>query len=249
MVDNWSESCGITGLELKAGDPVRLALLHRDYAQGKGPASDFGMVTPLVLGLYDGEGGVTADVATPETLARVEMFCNRMSVRVPRDNTLRPGMFGGSYKFWLISEEAFQYLPKLPCQNPEAGATVKARASLRYETLREAIKPYVASEVEDRPADGHAAYAMWLQAVGSDNEGFVDHHDMLSNHVQSKAAAEALLTSDRDSYIVRVAMQETRKKLVSSVNVGLQYEGHKAVSELARFTRRKAISAGFTVAE
>lgn len=248
-MDEWSESCGFTGLEIKNGAKARLMLLYNENAANRGPCAQFGVVTLPLPVIYDGQGGGVVDMSSAADVAAYELWCNQSGTDYRSDGHVFPSRIDSDYGVWFICEEAYQFLGELPCQDPERGETVGDRVKAYDKVMRELIKPFIASETSDQEADHTNAYGVWIDLRNNHEEcvqGWYDVEDNLDDEwYNGDARTEAVFQSENDRLAVSLALRETRRVLVPSVNAGLQYEGHKAVSELARFTRRKAIAAGF----
>lgn len=248
-MDDWSESCGFTGLEIKQGDKARLVLLYDENCTNRGPCAQYGVTSPVLPVIYDGQGGGVVNLESPEDEAMYSLWCAVSGSSYYDDGHVTRNRVDSDYGFWFISEEAYEFLGELPCQNPERGETVSERVKTYDKVMRESIKPYTASEVSDQEADHTNAYGVWMNLRNNHEEnvgGWYDIEDSLDDSwYEADARTEAAFQSECDRLALSLALRETRRVLVPSVNAGLQYEGHKAVGELARFTRRKAIAAGF----
>lgn len=247
-MDDWSESCGFTGLEIREGEKARVMLLDPDYCETNSPCGCYGIVSPPLAVIYDGKGGGYAPLSTPDELAAYQMFCNMTNARERDDGWVTNATVRSDHFIWFMTEDTFKFLPDLPCQDTTRGETLGQRLHAYDKLVREAITPYTASEVSDREANSSDADDEWETV--RENEEECPGLQMINRNTgdsfyEGDALTEALFQAEHDTRLVWHAMRETRRMFVPSTQVGLQYEGHKAVSELARFTRRKAIAAGF----
>jgi hypothetical protein len=242
MAEEWSESCGVTGLEIRPGDGVLMFLLDPNYATEDGPTKYYGFACGPLRGTYTGQGAVEVTMEDGTDKLRAEIMRRMAGVGMPRDFILGPHNL--SHGVWLVGQQTFEFLPDLPLQDPDEADSVRELADGRLKQIREAVLPFVGSEGAGRQPDPSAAYTAW-GGLGIDVPGACSFSYRMDEFAENEERAEALIRADWEVFVARRSMYECRRMLVPSMGIGLEEGGYKAVSELARYTRRKAIHAGF----
>ncbi len=243
----WSESCAITGLEIKEGAGAWLVATDWDYGEGEGPCALYGTVSPPLAGTYNGRGGLTvpSDTASEQ---RYQLWCSTLSSPAKPDRTVSLSTVAGDVTLFWVSGEIFRHLGELPC-HPDAGhPTVQAKAQARYTALWDLLVPHSASEVGGREEDPDEAYSLWIRSDHDEWFGRWKSRDELVSHLSSEDELRVLLEGERDSFMLFTALEETRRVYHPARGNGPVTGGNVAVGELARLTRRKALHAGFAPA-
>jgi len=231
MSAEFVESCGITGLGIRAGDAVRLFLVDTEHATDEaGPTQHFGFTTGGIRATYTSSGWVKVQIEDSEDDSYLQVFARMGHVSLPADLEFNSSNVGDN-SIWLVSEAAWQFLPEIPLHSPIKRATTVAQlAEQRYHTIRSAVLQYVGNDRAGRTEQRTAAYSAWRD-LDTDVPGSQSTSYFMDEFSQNEERAEALWQADREIFTAYHALRETGN--------------HQAVSKLAGFTRRKAMHAGF----
>lgn len=243
--EEWSESCALTGLEIKQGSPAWIVVVDKDFANGSGPCAYFGWRTPPVRGVYAGQGCLIVP-KEPDAVARYELAWDIADLNKRNDRLIGPNTINSDQELLFIGGSVFKHLGELPCHPTAAWPTIGERVATRRKELLELLKDCTASEVAGREANKSLAYDLWEEDPqhSPEYEQWTGKADV-ADYVESLERLELLLDADHDSQLLFYAFDECRKVAVPATETGPALGGHQAVSALAALVRRKAIHAGF----
>jgi hypothetical protein len=241
---NWSEACVLTGLEIKKGDTAYILAVSSDHRTETGPANTYAPRTLPLPGLYDGNSDLVINRDGVHNQFLAKMFYAQVERRDNGSSLVDRDVIRSTEGLTLLSEQGLKFLPDLPHNNESMG-TLGASLKARVDALRDVLKPFVGDEERQQEADLHAARVVWRNFdFSADPAGMPEYYGQLSLAVQSKANLDWFLECYANSYLLHWGLYEVSKAYARAKQVGPTEGGHKAVGELARFVRRKAIAAG-----
>lgn len=248
---DYSESCAVSGLEIKHGDPVFFLLACDTEDDQSGPFKHFYPETPVMPGAYNGTGGVHPDSDEPEDHVRgllAYTMCGQDGLNT-LDEIDSEGLAEADRYLVMIVPSVWQLLRELPMAD---GSGIIGRLADDYlSELVEAAKPLVKSEAAGQEGDSGALYTALYGAADLRNEGWTNacYHVDESPFCESMANAMVVMQAEVDLWTLHEGLKSARRPLVPACGATTQKEGNEGVSALARMVRRKALTAGFAPAD
>lgn len=239
---SWSESCGVSGIEIAEGDEAyvcRVAKTQR--VEEFGPFYHYVLASPLVKGVYRDYGGLEL-TDTPE-------MCSLLSKTLNKEEPLTVGSEWEDYgeRFWVRADVFDNVLPSLErdfgyVYDPDRKESVPSK-TIASQTEWWAGQIALAIAEAKEKYDSYKAFAE--QVKEKDHETVLKAAKMLAEHammsrlsysksplknllsqaIRDGQSTDAIVEAELREYRLYGAMFELRKMLVPSERVGPQHGG------------------------
>lgn len=254
---SWSESCGLSGIEIGEGEYAYVAFLGAPkYKDTFGAESLFEMRTPLLRGTYNDYGYL--HVEDDEGVIALFNHLSGLSLKNGDDFEDRDDhAVEGLDRYW-IRADVFDSLANLKPEFPYYGKRLGGYKSIPVKNIGDAWG-HLSEELHEGVAKTKAAKEKWQQLAdrlkdlsaderfdlvngisgGSFRDLFgygrygVDWHNLFSEPPEG-ITHETLIEAYRRSYTLTYSAIELRKKIVPSERIGPQHSGELASCQFAR---------------
>lgn len=253
---SWSESCGLSGIEVGEGEVAYVGFLGKPkYAGSHGASTDWEFKTPLLRGKYNDYGYLHVE----DDEAVIALFNEHSGLSLKngddfadRDEHLVPDM----RRYWVRGDvlEALEKLtPEFPYFWPRSK---KVDKHVRFKNIGEFAELRLA-DVRAALAKAKEAKEKWNALLASLPKPDMSEHldvlmdlnlrdvfgyglqgvnwcELMNTAIGDDAKLEALLTAYRRDVVLEYAAVELRKKFAPSECIGPQHSGEVASCQFAR---------------
>lgn len=244
---SWSETCGLSGMEIGCGERAYVCLVRATEYNLYGAVDLYVPQTTFIRGTYDDYGHLMID-DDPGVLA---VFNAQANMSLKLGDHFSPDAIENSdmERVW-IHEKAMDFLSTITPEFPYYGRMVADKyESVKIGSISEAVelrKANVLGVFEDAKqyvnrADEVALVRQLIaemrlrEAFGGETCGRVQYTELVTECLRSNQSIDAILEASLRNWIVEYGYSELRRKIVPSERCGPQHGGEVASLQFANF--------------
>lgn len=254
---SWSESCGLSGLEIAEGEPAYvMVIVGPTFGESHGPHDLFRPSSTLIRGTYNDYGDLKID-DDPDLIDLFNQqtgLCLSQHAEFSRDmlDEQSGSKLGDNrYRFWVhgtIFDRLVEIKQEFPYVRSKNGSILVSNLGEaidltekhdreHYLEVARNIKEIMARKGSDPKHDFIEIALLMMRSDSTSSRGRLNsqYHEMIHDLTKSGQSLDAVFLAKRRNTLLTNAAAELRKKIVPSEGVGPQHSGSQASIQFANF--------------